>query len=320
MRSPLGRVASSTIGAAAVVGAATLAYGVVIGRTRWTVRHEVLPVLEPGSRDLTLLHLSDLHMAPWQRGKQEFIRSLAVYEPDLVVDTGDNFGHVDALDGIRYALEPFRGAAGVFAHGSNDYYGPVLKNPFAYFDRTRSRTYRPKDLDTAGLDRYLTEQLGWLDLNNRAHALEIRGTRLELFGLADAHAGWARPDLLPGVVEELRENVEWSDDDAPTLSIGVTHAPYRRILDALVTQGANLIFAGHTHGGQVKIPGRPALVANCDIPLNQAQGLSVWAHGRASAFLEVSGGLGTSIYAPVRFGVPPEAVIVTLTAADIGYP
>ncbi|MFZ2965325.1 MAG: metallophosphoesterase, partial [Rhodoglobus sp.] len=45
----------------------------------------------------------------------------------------------------------------------------------------------------------------------------------------------------------------------------------------------------------------------------------VWHHARSAAFLEVSAGLGTSVYAPVRFACPPEAVIVTLTARDIGY-
>ncbi|MGJ8722137.1 MAG: metallophosphoesterase, partial [Salinibacterium amurskyense] len=73
------------------------------------------------------------------------------------------------------------------------------------------------------------------------------------------------------------------------------------------------------HGGQVRVPGMPALVTNCDIPREQASGLSIWHHLRRAAFLNVSAGLGTSIYAPVRFACKPEAVVVTLTAGDIGY-
>jgi predicted MPP superfamily phosphohydrolase len=103
------------------------------------------------------------------------------------------------------------------------------------------------------------------------------------------------------------------------VTIGVTHAPYRRVLDAFVTYGANAIFGGHTHGGQVRVPGLPALVTNCDIPREQASGLSTWTHAQRTAWLNVSAGLGTSIYAPVRFACPPEAVIVTLTPSDIGY-
>ena len=108
----------------------------------------------------------------------------------------------------------------------------------------------------------------------------------------------------------------------PPLTVGVTHAPYQRVLDDFVTEGASLLFAGHTHGGQVRVPGMPALVTNCDIPREQAQGLSVWRHARGAALLNVSAGLGTSIYAPVRFACPPEAVVLTLTEmpAEIGYP
>ncbi|AYF98243.1 metallophosphoesterase [Protaetiibacter intestinalis] len=313
------RAVAGTLGAVATAGLATLAWGVFVERNRFTVRHETLAVLEPDARPITILHLSDLHMAPWQRAKQDFVRSLAVYEPDLIIDTGDNLGHLDGLAGVRRALEPFGDAAGVFVHGSNDFYGPVLKNPFGYFsDRGHRRPKLEPDLDTAALDAYLGGELGWFDLNNGVRAIELKGTRLEFMGTGDAHRGWDRLGELPGAIEELRENVEWSDPEPrQVLTIGVTHAPYRRVLDAFVSQGADLIFAGHTHGGQVRIPGRPALVTNCDIPHAQAQGLSVWRTGVHSAFLEVSAGLGTSIYAPVRFACPPEAIVLTLTPVQL---
>jgi predicted MPP superfamily phosphohydrolase len=316
---PAGRAVAGALGVTAAAGLATLAWGVAVERNRFTVRHETLALLEPDARPITILHLSDMHMAPWQRMKQDFIRSLAVYEPDLVIDTGDNLGHIDGLDGVRRALEPFAGAAGVFAHGSNDHFGPVVKNPFGYFmGPSRRSVKREQDLDTAALNRFLGEELGWLDLNNRVHAVELKGNRLEFMGTRDAHRGWDRLGELPGAVEEMRENVEWSTPEPrQVLTIGVTHAPYRRVLDAFVSQGADLIFAGHTHGGQVRIPGRPALVTNCDIPHAQAQGLSVWRAGARSAFLEVSAGLGTSIYAPVRFACPPEAIVLTLTPVTL---
>ncbi|MBI5161176.1 MAG: metallophosphoesterase [Micrococcales bacterium] len=314
------RAAGAVAGVTAAAGLAAFAYGALVERVQWTVREEVLPILGPGARPITVLHLSDVHMAPWQDGKQDFIRSLAVYEPDLVIDTGDAYGHPDALEALRWAYEPFRGTPGVFVHGSNDYYGPRFKNPLRYLGAPSTRAEKPIRLDIDGLGHLFGEELGWLDLNNRARAIELRGTRIELFGTNDAHREWDRLDLLPGAVDEMRENVEWSAGTGEkVLSLGVTHAPYRRVLDAFVTHGAELIFAGHTHGGQVRVPGVPALVTNCDIPPAQAQGLSVWQHGRASAFLEVSAGIGTSIYAPVRFATPPEAVVVTLTPVDIGY-
>lgn len=313
--------AGGALGVAVAAGAAAFAYGAVVERSAFRVRHEVAPVLDAGSRPLTVLHISDLHMAPWQTDKQAWVRALADVEPDLIVNTGDNMGHPDGLSGVKAALEPFAGVPGVYVHGSNDYFGPTPKNPLKYFQGPSHRPDRAATLDIEAMEEFF-DGLGWLNLNNTARAMTIKGSNIEFFGTNDAHRGWDRLDRLPGAIEEMRENVGWADDRSgpETVSIGVTHAPYRRVLDAFVTYGAHILFAGHTHGGQVRIPGVPALVTNCDIPRHQAQGLTNWHHARRSAYLNVSAGLGTSIYAPFRFACPPEAVVVTLTAPDIGYP
>jgi predicted MPP superfamily phosphohydrolase len=259
-------------------------------------------------------------MAPWQRAKQEWIRGLAAYEPDLVIDTGDNLGHERGIDGIEYALEPFRGVPGVFVNGSNDYHGPMLKNPFTYFTGPSEKKHEPANLDTRRMESFF-ESLGWLNLNNTARAMSIKGSRLEFVGVGDAHIGWARLEKLPGAMDEMRENVGWQDEpNGPEpVTIGLTHAPYQVVLNSFVNHGAEAIFAGHTHGGQVCVPGYGALVTNCDIPREQVRGLSVWRHARRSAYLNVSAGLGTSIYAPVRFACPPEASLVTFIGRDISY-
>jgi predicted MPP superfamily phosphohydrolase len=289
----------------------------VIERNRFTLRREYLAVLEPGSQPLTVLQLADAHMAPWQVAKQDWIRSLAELQPDLVINTGDNLGHVDGLEGIQRAFEPFAGTPGVYVNGSNDYYGPILKNPLNYFFPQKRREYHPADLDTEALESYFDDALGWVDLNNTARSVIIGETNIEFFGVNDAHRRWDRIDLLPGAIEEMREQEDDDEVGRNTVTLGVTHAPYRRVLDAFVTYGAQAIFAGHTHGGQVRIPGLPALVTNCDIPREQAQGLSTWTHAGRTAALNVSAGIGTSIYAPVRFACPPEAVLVTLLGSDV---
>ena len=311
----------TALGLTAAAGAAALAWGALIERNRFTVRHEVVPILAPGARSITVLHLSDIHMAPWQEEKRDWIARIGeLVEPDLVVNTGDNLGHPDAIDALRHALSPLARVPGVFVHGSNDYFAPVLKNPFGYFDGpSKGGNAKSRRLDTETLTRYFEDQLGWWDLGNQARAVELRGSRLEFFGVRDPHLGWDRLDLLPGLVERMREEAGWADEPGPApVTIAATHAPYRRVLDAFTTQGADLIVAGHTHGGQVRIPGLPALVTNCDIPREQASGLSTWRHARHASWLEVSAGLGTSIYAPVRFACPPEAVVLTLTAAPDG--
>lgn len=319
--SPVSRAGRSIALALGAAGLGALAWGTLVERNAFTLRHETLGVLPPGSRPLTVLHLSDLHMAPWQKAKQEWIRGLALLEPDLVINTGDNLGHAEGIHGIKHAFEPFRGIPGVFVNGSNDYYGPQLKNPFVYFSGpSKMRRINPPLLDVAHMVSFF-EDLGWLSLKNTARAMEINGSRLEFMGVDDPHIGRDRLDMLPGALDELRENVGWKDDAGgpEVVTIGVTHAPYRRVLNSLVTNGAHLIFAGHTHGGQVCVPGYGALVTNCDIPKNQVKGLSLWHHALRSAYLNVSAGLGTSIYAPIRFACRPEAVLLTLTAEDIGY-
>lgn len=304
-----------TVGGLAAAGAAVFAYASFYERRRFTLRQVTVPVLPVGADPIRVLHLSDMHMAPWQHKKQRWVRELAELKPDLVVDTGDNTGHEQGIVAVEETLEAFRGIPGVFVHGSNDYYGPMLKNPFKYFTANTHATQRPADLDLARLER-LYESLGWVDLNNAAGAIEVNGTLLEFFGVDDPHRDFDHLEALPGALDALREDGDayQGASDAPVVSLGVAHAPYRRVLDSFVTNGARMIFAGHTHGGQVCVPGYGALVTNCDIPRRQVKGLSVWPHADRASFLHVSAGLGTSIYAPVRFACYPEATLLTLTA------
>jgi uncharacterized protein len=313
------RALGTSLAAVGAVALGSLAWGTLIERNRFTLRHETLAVLEKGARPLTVLHLSDFHMAPWQRDKQEWIRGLADFEPDLVLNTGDNLGHARGIEAVEYALEPFRGIPGAFVNGSNDYYGPSFKSPLSYFSGPTAIRANPAGLDTDRLEAVF-ESLGWLNLNNTARAMSMKGSRLELVGVNDAHVGWDKLSSIPGAMDEMRENVGWRGEPGPDpITIGLTHAPYQRVLNSFVNYGADVIFAGHTHGGQVQVPGYGALVTNCDLPRDQASGLSFWHHARKTAYLNVSAGLGTSIFAPVRFACPPEAVLVTFTGSEFGY-
>ncbi|MEO7348310.1 MAG: metallophosphoesterase [Terrimesophilobacter sp.] len=314
------RVAGSVLAGLGAAAVGAFAWGALVERNRYIVRRETVPVLDPAARPITVLHLSDLHMAPWQTAKQEWIRTLTDYEPDLIVATGDLLGHERGLEGVKRALEPFRGVAGVFVHGSNDFFAPAPKNPFSYLVNSSKMTPEAVRLDSEALDDYL-ESLGWLNLDNTARAMTINGSRLEFVGVNDAHCEWDRLDLLPGALDEMRENVGWTDDPhgPEPVTIGLTHAPYQRVLNSFVNQSADVIFAGHTHGGQVQVPGYGALVTNCDLPREYVSGLHVWHHAFNAAYLEVSAGIGTSIFAPVRFFCPPEAVVVTLTGDDFSY-
>jgi predicted MPP superfamily phosphohydrolase len=294
------------LGTVGAVAAGAAVWGIGIERHLFTVRFHELAVLPAGARPIRVLHVSDAHMAPWQRRKQRWMAALAELQPDLVVNTGDNMGHPDGLRGLRTAFDPLRGIPGVFVHGSNDHAAPSPRNPLRYFTGPSKVTHTAEPLDTDALDGYLADELGWLNLNNASGTLDAGDLRIAAFGVSDAHRGWDDLEVLPGLVSQLRA------DGSADLTIGVTHAPYRRVLDDFVDLEADAIFAGHTHGGQVRVPGFGALVANCDIPLRQARGLSEWTHAGRTAPLNVSAGLGHSIYAPVRFACSPEASLLTL--------
>jgi predicted MPP superfamily phosphohydrolase len=304
-RAAVTRTALTVLGAVGAVGLGAAVWGIGVERHLYAVRRHELRILPDGAPPIRVLHLSDAHMAPWQHRKQRWISSLAALRPDVIVNTGDNLGHRAGLAGIRRAFAPFRGIPGLFVHGSNDHVSPTPRNPFLYLMGPSRHVAEGEPLDATALDRFLSDELGWADLNNTAASIEVGGLRVDAFGVSDAHRTWDRLDVLPDAIAAL--------GDGADLTWGVTHAPYRRVLDEFVDLGAEALFAGHTHGGQVRIPFSPsALVANCDIPLDQARGLSSWTHDGRTVPLNVSAGIGHSIYAPVRFACRPEASLITL--------
>lgn len=292
---------------AAIAGAAAIGYASVIERNWFALREETVPVLPPGADPLRLLHVSDLHLTPGRHRLQAFVRSLAALDPDLVINTGDSIAAADALDPLLDALGPLLGKPGAFVYGSNDLYSPKPKNPARYLWRTSAgehQEYEP-DLPWEKLGGELTAA-GWLDLNNQRGRLTVRGLGIALAGVHDPHAGQDRYELVAGPA-----------DPAAGLRLGVLHAPEPRVLDLFAADGYDLLLSGHTHGGQLRVPGYGALVTNCGIDRARVRGLSM--HPQVSpqngktAWLHVSGGLGTSPWAPARFACRPEATLLTLT-------
>lgn len=296
-------------GRLALAGAACVAYGTFIEAKSFRVRRVTLPLLPEGAPRLRVLHISDVHLARGQRARQQFVSSLAGLEPDLVVNTGDNIAHADALDPVLEAFGRLLEVPGVFVFGSNDYSAPQLGNPLGYLARSTSHRGLPEDrelLPTEDLRTGLAAG-GWHDLTGRKVVMEVQGVRLELRGTDDAHLH--RDDY---------SQVAGKPTAEADLAIGVTHAPYARVLDAMTADGVQLIFAGHTHGGQVCLPGWGALTTNCDLPTARAKGMSPHQFEDRASWLHVSAGVGTSPFAPYRFACPPEVTLITLTPGSNG--
>jgi predicted MPP superfamily phosphohydrolase len=279
-------------------GTAAVAYGAGIERRSPRLRKVEVPVLPPGSSPLRVLHLSDAHLTPGQTWKRDWIRGLAALEPDLVINTGDSIAHVDAVPVFLDAIAPLLERPGAFVFGSNDYHAPTFKNPVRYLlpddgDRPHAGELPWRDL-RAGM-----AAAGWLDLTNARGYLKADGRQIELVGVDDPHIQLDNYDEVRGIA-----------DPGVLITLGVTHSPEPRVLSPMAADGCALILAGHTHGGQLRVPFYGALVTNCDLDRARARGLSRF----NSAWLHVSAGLGTSPWAPVRFACPPEATLLTLVA------
>jgi predicted MPP superfamily phosphohydrolase len=227
---------------------------------------------------------------------------------------------MDALPSVLRAYGDLLDLPGVFVFGSNDYFSPIKKNPVGYLyggtgsgsDRSKWWLTRPRDLPFEPM-RNAFSQRGWTDLSNRHASLELAGHRLAFVGVDDPHLGYDELDDQPA-------------DLSADLAIGVTHAPYLRVLDRWNALGYPLILAGHTHGGQLCLPFYGALVTNCDLDRKRAKGLHTHtapatggrhdAKGHEPSWLHVSAGLGTSPFTPVRFACRPEATLLTLAGID----
>ncbi|MDP9982513.1 putative MPP superfamily phosphohydrolase [Pseudarthrobacter oxydans] len=300
----IGRGFAVTAAAGAVAGAAATGYG-LWEKNKFVLREETLPILPAGFGPIRVLHVSDIHFVPGQHRKAEWLSSLAELKPDLVVNTGDNLSHVKAVEPLLKSLRPLMKFPGVFVPGSNDYFAPRLKNPASYFLGPSSKPEDQAQLDWPRL-RSGFGMGGWVDLTNRCQSLVIKGLRVDFSGVDDPHLGLERYAGWPRGTK--------GQDARPHLRVAVIHAPYQRVLDRFTEDGADLLLAGHTHGGQICVPGFGALVANCDLPTWRAKGLHDWESKGRTTPVNVSGGIGTSRFAPVRIACKPEAVLLTLTA------
>lgn len=343
-----------TTGLAGIAGAGAVALGA--GLEARSPIQRTIEIPGEGAR-LRILHISDVHMWTGSAWEVDWLASLADLDPDLVVLTGDNLCEPDGLPLLIEGLAPLAGIPGAFVFGSNDYFSGRFTLPLRYLgpalrrltgrggegeDRvpTRRRRTAP-DLPHRELAAFLTGNLGWADLRNAGIVLDVPlkrpgrvgevgvapVARVSMTGVDDPHINYDAP-LEPGP--------GWAEAN---LRLALTHAPYARVLDACAALGADLVLAGHTHGGQVCLPVGRALVNNCDAPLAYSGGLSRWrvgtvadpvphtdsgvprplpdhsAHAEAHTWLHVSRGLGTSKFVPLRLFCRPETALVTAPVA-----
>ena len=267
------KTALTALGAVGAVGASAAVWGIGIERYLFTVReHDGRASSPPGSAPIRVLHLSDAHMAPWQHRKQRWMAALAELQPDLIVNTGDNLGHQRRAARPPRALST-RCAASPASSCTGRTTTPLRRRA----TRCSTSPGRPKATPTPAsrstpqaLDGYLARRARLARPEQRGRlargAPECASTRS---ASAMRTAGGTSSTCSPDSLEELRARRRPATLDARCHPCALpprarrVRRPRRR----------HDLRRPHPRRSGAR-PGFGALVANCDIPLDQARGLS----------------------------------------------
>ena len=292
LRAEAGVVAASAAGALVEPGfralgtvvlaasSAAVGWGYARGYRRLAVTEIALPLVDlaPALAGLRLVHLSDFHLGPLadRAAVRAALDRVVALDPDVVCVTGDIVDSPAArLDSWIPELARLTARHGVYT---------ILGN----HDRH------------VGADRVaeaLRRFTGWRVLRDEVAVVEVGGARLHLLGLEDRPDG-KLTDALPGLVARV---------PAGEPAVLLAHRP--TVFAEAAAMGVPLTLAGHTHGGQVAVPGVPRI----NVARIMGARFDAGAFGRDGARLHVSRGLGTSGQR-VRVGVPCEITVMRLAA------
>jgi predicted MPP superfamily phosphohydrolase len=247
------------------------------------------------AHELTVLHISDTHLYSRQRRLIAFLEDLPARlgaPPDLVVATGDFIENDTGIEPAIATLTRLEAKFGRFyVLGSHDYYQSTRPGFARYVTGARPKPTAPR-ADTEALERGLQEK-GWTSLLNQTVTLDHPGGKIRLSGVDD-----------PYINRHKTDHIERVHGDA--LALALVHAP--DVVSEWALAGFDVIFGGHTHGGQVRPPGLGAIVTNCKLPAGLAHGL----HRIGTSLLHISPGLSTSHFAPIRLNCQPEATLLRI--------
>ena len=278
---------------ALAVGAGLGAYSLVEPHRFQLVERHV--EVGSGCPPLTVLHLSDLHMTRRTSHLKGWIHALAGRlgsSVDLVLMTGDMIDEDGGIPVVLEALEPLRARLGRFyVLGSHDLF---VSSHQGYLKYMSASTPAPPAHKTniEKLESGLREQ-GWVALTNRTELLDTAGGRVRVAGVDDPYLG-----------RHTTSHIGRAEGECA--AIALVHAP--DVVSEWALNGFDLIVGGHTHGGQLRLPGWGSLVTNCRLPNALSQGL----HRIGHTWLHVSPGLGQSRFSPIRFWCRPEATVLRL--------
>lgn len=267
----------STLSIGGISGAAIAEYDTLDLRLeKWDLFYPALPQALDGK---TIVQLSDLHLESLQIPPAKIEKSVRALHPDLLVNTGDTISARTDLDKLNEYLGNLNAPMGQYiVMGNNDY---------SHFSHTL-------------FERYLRElrQIGWHPLLNDAAFLPDQS--LWIIGVDDPAT--AHDDVAKAYSKVLDTQV------ASKQPFRLVLAHSTDCLDDVSQYGADLLLTGHTHGGQIRLPGLKPFLTNTYLG---DKGIYEGYHVIENVPLYISRGIGESVI-PLRFNVPPEIASFTL--------
>lgn len=242
----------------------------------WNVARLEVPGLPAALRGLRIVHLTDLHLrGPWHDAYDFLLDRIRQADADLLLFTGDfvddKVDHTPALPAVRRMADGFRARLGCFAVlGNHDrlHFGPRLRET-------------PVRL-----------------LSGRRQEIQIGDATVELIGLP----GSVRKELPSAFVGTMPPP---PNGDGRTTRIVLSHFPDH--LRRTAALRPHLFLAGHTHGGQVCLPGGVPIVKHDSLSRRYCRGV----HRVDDTWLVVSRGFGSTTL-PLRVFCPPEVIEIEL--------
>jgi len=297
---------------------------------------------------LTILHLSDFHLRKDRKGEKlfKFVKNLGNLSVDFIFITGDLVEKDKNIEYLIKMLSPLKAKYGKYAiFGVHDYYN---KTPAEFIKNMlkRKRTYKRQNNILHLISRL--SDIGIKVLRNESETIDLKGfseiKEVEIIGLDDPII--KKIDIVKafeGIKKYKRDGENFRDvedfseyklklsnkneyrskykktfilkkekihtlNNESTLRLSLIHTPDSSAIIDLAERGVDIIFGGHTHGGQVRIPGIGALISGCRIKTKFASGLFYF----KSFVLYVTRGLGEGRYSPFRFYCQPEASLIRM--------
>ncbi len=240
------------------------------------VRHNTLalPHLPPEFEGFTLLQLSDLHLDSLPEFPQRLVETLNNLDYDICVMTGD----------YRFLTHgPFERAL----EGLEELRSGITKETYAVLGNHDSLVMA-RQIESLDISLLLNEHV----------QLERAGKHIYLAGVDDPH--YFATDNLEKAYEDI-------PDDG--VSLLLSHSP--EIYRHAAYVGFDFMMCGHTHGGQICLPGSFALIYNSGAP--RFTGCGAWSFDLMKGY--TSAGTGSSVV-PARFNCPPEVTLHKLTRSS----